>query len=77
MGAQALLLLHSPFCRMLPHDLDVGFCTIYAIGAVIGILAVLLDLGRFVGGYTIGGTAVNRGTWLRIAAHRWLRLSRS
>lgn len=44
------------------------FCTIYATGAVIGILAVLLDLGRFIGGYTIGGTAVNRGTWLRIAA---------
>jgi Spy/CpxP family protein refolding chaperone len=44
------------------------FCAIYAIGAVIEILAVLLDLGHFIGGYTIGGTAVNRGTWLGIAA---------
>jgi hypothetical protein len=43
------------------------FCALYAIGALIGIIAVLLDLGRFIGGYTIGGMAVNRGTWLRIA----------
>jgi hypothetical protein len=44
------------------------FCALYAIGAAIGIVAVLLDLGRFFGGYTIGGMTVNRGTWLRIAA---------
>jgi hypothetical protein len=44
------------------------FCALYAIGAAIGIIAVLLDLGRFFGGYTIGGMTVNRGTWLRIAA---------
>jgi hypothetical protein len=44
------------------------FCALYAIGALIGIIAVLLDLGRLIGGYTIGEVAVNRGTWLRIAA---------
>lgn len=44
------------------------FCAIYAIGAVLGIAAVIVDLGRFVGGYSMGGFAVNRETWLRVAA---------
>jgi hypothetical protein len=44
------------------------FCATYAIGAVIGIIVVFVDLGRFIGGYNIGGMAVSRGTWLRIAA---------
>lgn len=44
------------------------FCALYAMGAVSGIIAVLLDLGRFVGGYSIGGMPVSRETWLEVAA---------
>ena len=44
------------------------FCAIYAIGAVIGIVAVFLGLGRFDGTYSIGGIAASRETWLKVAA---------
>jgi disulfide bond formation protein DsbB len=44
------------------------FCAMYAIGAVIGIIAVFLDLGRLLGGYSIGGMPVSREKWLEIAA---------
>jgi hypothetical protein len=44
------------------------FCAIYAIGAILGIVAVALDLGRFVGGDSMGGMAVSRGKWLTTAA---------
>ena len=44
------------------------FAGIYAVGAVLGIFAVAFDLGRFIGGYSIGGMTVSREAWLRIAA---------
>jgi hypothetical protein len=44
------------------------FCLIYALGAALGICAAILDLGRFVGGYSIGGVRVTRAHWLTIAA---------
>lgn len=44
------------------------FCSVYAAGAIIGIFAVLFDLGRFVGGYSIGGMSVSREKWLTTAA---------
>jgi hypothetical protein len=43
------------------------FCAIYAIGAVLGIGVAMLDLGRFIGGYSIGGMRVTREHWLVIA----------
>ncbi|MEP6604399.1 MAG: hypothetical protein ABJB69_10675, partial [Spartobacteria bacterium] len=44
------------------------FCAIYAIGAALGIVLVIVDLGRFVGGYSMGGMPVTRAQWLTIAA---------
>jgi hypothetical protein len=44
------------------------FCAIYAIGAFFGMVAVITDLGRFLGGYSIGGMAVSREKWLTTAA---------
>ncbi len=44
------------------------FCLLYAIGAVLGITAALVDLGHFVGGYSIGGMPVTREKWLSVAA---------
>jgi len=44
------------------------FCVIYALGAGLGIGAAVFDLGRFVGGYSIGGMRVTREQWLTIAA---------
>jgi hypothetical protein len=44
------------------------FAGIYAIGAILGIIAVAFDLGALVGGYSIGGMAVNREKWLTTAA---------
>ncbi|HST31735.1 MAG TPA: hypothetical protein VLK27_12945 [Chthoniobacterales bacterium] len=44
------------------------FCLIYAIGAGFGIGAAIADLGRYVGGYSIGGMPVSREQWLTIAA---------
>lgn len=53
--------------RPLALTILMWFCAIYAVGAVSGIFAVLLDLGRFVGGYSIGGMKVTREQWLAIA----------
>jgi hypothetical protein len=44
------------------------FCAIYAIGAAFGIGAAIVDLGRYIGGYSIGGMPVSREQWLTIAA---------
>ena len=44
------------------------FCATYAIGAVFGIGAVIVDLGRYIGGYSMGGMPVSREQWLTIAA---------
>ena len=44
------------------------FCAVYAIGAGFGIVAVFFDVGRLVGGYSIGGMPVTRAQWLTIAA---------
>lgn len=44
------------------------FAGIYAVGAVLGIFAVVFDLGRLTGGYSMGGMAVSREAWLHIAA---------
>ncbi|MGH6876504.1 MAG: hypothetical protein ACREHV_03890 [Rhizomicrobium sp.] len=43
------------------------FCALYAIGAVFGIGAAIVDVGRFIGGYSIGGMPVSREQWLAIA----------
>ncbi|PZR77233.1 MAG: hypothetical protein DLM73_00260 [Chthoniobacterales bacterium] len=43
------------------------FCAIYAIGAAFGIGAAIVHLGRYIGGYSIGGMPVSRAQWLTIA----------
>ncbi len=44
------------------------FCLIYAMGAAIGISVAIVDLGRYIGGYSIGGMPVSRAQWLAVAA---------
>lgn len=44
------------------------FCAVYAVGGTLGIIAVIFDLGRFLGGYSMGGMPVSRDTWLTVAA---------
>lgn len=41
--------------RPLALTILMWFCAIYAVGAVLGIAAAIFDLGRFLGGYSIGG----------------------
>lgn len=53
--------------RPLALNILMWFCAIYAVGAVLGVSAAILDLGRFVGGYSIGGMRVTREHWLVIA----------
>ncbi len=53
--------------RPLALNILMWFCAIYAIGAVLGVSAAILDLGRFVGGYSVGGMRVTREHWLVIA----------
>lgn len=53
--------------RPLALNILMWFCAIYAIGAVLGVSAAIFDLGRFVGGYSMGGIRVTREHWLVIA----------
>ena len=53
--------------RPLALNILMWFCVIYAIGAVLGIAAAIFDLGRFIGGYSIGGMKVTREQWLVVA----------
>lgn len=54
--------------RPLTLTILMWFCAVYAAGALFGIVAVVVDLGRFVGGYSMGGMPVSREKWLTTAA---------
>jgi hypothetical protein len=54
--------------RPLSLSILMWFSALYAVGAILGITAVVLDLGRFVGSYSMGGMPVSREKWLTTAA---------
>lgn len=54
--------------RPLSLSILLWFCAVYAAGALFGIIAVVVDLGRFMGGYSMGGMPVSREKWLTTAA---------